>query len=1150
MDAFLTAYETIRRANGGPAKNVPVVYESDAQVVYVPIAQTYKGYTQLEQLHDVLRRRYFKIEHQESLSRTVDLTASTVVEEISMKISHEDMIEWLVPGVKASGRSVVVNMVTFTTLNPQTLKCVSKRVYWDQAAVLKQLGFLTNLRNNIPVGESFDVGQRYDMSDWCGQDSVTGKDMTAEITSSIPASTASVPVTNGTNIAVPEVGAAPPPQPIAAVSAEAPALVSSPSKTTATEKVEEVQPDVRRPQDPVTGRVPSTKVVAPPGGKDSISLVMELPSAEFSKISAAKSSSGTAAATLHMWSTDSAIPLNQIATEGFPGNVIAESHSASSASSRTAMQELKRKDSLPHLSLSDDTRSELTESLRKFTDGPFSVVEGDRGSIRSPPASLLKLSNGEGDAPEHPAKPVGSREGCDGRGGCGRLECQPLADDDVEMGEDLDGESDSEARVSSTKHAQAHRVPQITFPGQVAQLAGRPASTSSPSSATIQTQSPPVTTALPIDPANLPALASMVASMLTAANGGKPPDPSMLKDILPRLNSTSAPQTQSAPAPVTTIERQQSYHGGPSQFPPTPPNSFQPSGSPPNQILNNHTPHMSPPPLHRSASGPVQMVHFPAQTAYQQQIQAYQQIPVTAYQQVPPQHAHAHTFNLVQPQPISAPVAYQVQVIQTGSGANVNGMAQQNQSGMVQQMAAQQTILAVNPATQPQGQWGMQQGGFVFEQQNNAPPVFQPNNVSDELAALNELMNDNSLQFPPEAPPKDIPPQHYHSHAKSPTAVEDLFSWNASGETGDTDMSTPMLGSKRGRDGQHLSFPGKCFDNCKACQFNSVEQFYLMAAGDVDGNSSDNSSNVNEGIVVTYNQGNSLTNNTGSEMERRATSLTNILQAKHAAGMLVPYDYSASYTRIARRAAATRSSIARQRILSAALFLSEELEPIWQMDLDTLASEEQFERLLLEHDRAFAATGMPAALWRRTGEIVRANREFAGLVGVPLEGLCSGKVTIFELMTEDSEVAYWDKWTGVSADPAQKAVMMSCSLVRGGGSQHAQTGSLECAFSFTIRRDMSDVPSAVVGNFLPARPPPLVRVLFERLKIWGDQIEGVAEDSAGGHGRSKKRNVNRMGSEEKGTGALGMFGLGGTPTSLGGMVDPGKDDFADFLNFE
>ncbi|KAJ3322777.1 hypothetical protein HDU93_003072 [Gonapodya sp. JEL0774] len=258
MDAFLTAYETIRRANGGPAKNVPVVYESDAQVVYVPIGQTYKGYTQLEQLHDVLRRRYFKIEHQESLSRTVDLTTSTVVEEISMKISHEDMIEWLVPGVKASGRSVVVNMVTFTTLNPRTLKCVSKRVYWDQAAVLKQLGFLTNLRNNIPVGESFDICQSYDMSDWCGQDSVTGKDMTTEIKSSIPASTASVPVTNGTNIAVSEVGAEPP-QPTAAVSAEAPALVSSPSKTTATVKVEEVQSDRRRPQDPVTGRVPSTK---------------------------------------------------------------------------------------------------------------------------------------------------------------------------------------------------------------------------------------------------------------------------------------------------------------------------------------------------------------------------------------------------------------------------------------------------------------------------------------------------------------------------------------------------------------------------------------------------------------------------------------------------------------------------------------------------------------------------------------------------------------------------------------------------------------------------------------------------------------------------------------------------------------------------
>ncbi|KXS16573.1 hypothetical protein M427DRAFT_92107, partial [Gonapodya prolifera JEL478] len=202
---------------------------------------------------------------------------------------------------------------------------------------------------------------------------------------------------------------------------------------------------------------------------------------------------------------------------------------------------------------------------------------------------------------------------------------------------------------------------------------------------------------------------------------------------------------------------------------------------------------------------------------------------------------------------------------------------------------------------------------------------------------------------------------------------------------------------------------------------------------------------------------------TPSDDAHASRTLSTILQAKHAAGLLIPYDYKAAYNRLARRISTTRTSIARQRLLAAALYVSEDLEPVWQTHLDTLASEEQFERLLLEHDRTFSATGMPAALWRRTGEIMRANREFAGLVGVPLERLSGGRVNLFELMTEDSEVAYWDKWTGVAADGAQKAVMMSCSLVRGGKQHNAP---LHCAFSFTIRRDAWEVPSAIVGNFL------------------------------------------------------------------------------------
>jgi PAS domain-containing protein len=49
---------------------------------------------------------------------------------------------------------------------------------------------------------------------------------------------------------------------------------------------------------------------------------------------------------------------------------------------------------------------------------------------------------------------------------------------------------------------------------------------------------------------------------------------------------------------------------------------------------------------------------------------------------------------------------------------------------------------------------------------------------------------------------------------------------------------------------------------------------------------------------------------------------------------------------------------------------------------DHVFVEEAFERLLLDYDRVFSAMGIPACVWRRTGEIVKGNREFAELIGI------------------------------------------------------------------------------------------------------------------------------------------------------------------------
>lgn len=56
----------------------------------------------------------------------------------------------------------------------------------------------------------------------------------------------------------------------------------------------------------------------------------------------------------------------------------------------------------------------------------------------------------------------------------------------------------------------------------------------------------------------------------------------------------------------------------------------------------------------------------------------------------------------------------------------------------------------------------------------------------------------------------------------------------------------------------------------------------------------------------------------------------------------------------------------------------------------------------------FSAMGVPACLWRRTGEIYKGNREFSELVGINGYLLRDGKLCIYELMAEESAVNYWE----------------------------------------------------------------------------------------------------------------------------------------------
>ncbi|RDB15465.1 Regulator of drug sensitivity 2 [Hypsizygus marmoreus] len=255
----------------------------------------------------------------------------------------------------------------------------------------------------------------------------------------------------------------------------------------------------------------------------------------------------------------------------------------------------------------------------------------------------------------------------------------------------------------------------------------------------------------------------------------------------------------------------------------------------------------------------------------------------------------------------------------------------------------------------------------------------------------------------------------------------------------------------------------------------------------------------------------------GSRNER----LNRVIRSKYEAGLLKPYNYVKGYARLSRWMDRNVSQDSKQQILQPLSVLRPKFRAVAQSlrDLDLVFIEEAFERLLLDYDRVFSAMGVPACLWRRTGEIYKGNREFTELIGVDGYMMRDGRLCIYELMAEESAVNYWEKYGHVAFDSSQKAVLTSCVLrykphlgtaptsspgahahrssstaasapssylikststssaakaqdggegeVQGGQQQQmTEEGFINCCFSFTIRRDKWGIPTMIVGNFI------------------------------------------------------------------------------------
>jgi carboxymethylenebutenolidase len=81
----------------------------------------------------------------ERISRTVG--KEQVVDELILKFTHDRQIDYILPGIPATGRYVELPHVVVMKFNGN--KIAHEHIYWDQGSLLAQIGLLDT--NNLPI---------------------------------------------------------------------------------------------------------------------------------------------------------------------------------------------------------------------------------------------------------------------------------------------------------------------------------------------------------------------------------------------------------------------------------------------------------------------------------------------------------------------------------------------------------------------------------------------------------------------------------------------------------------------------------------------------------------------------------------------------------------------------------------------------------------------------------------------------------------------------------------------------------------------------------------------------------------------------------------------------------------------------------------
>ncbi|GLB37593.1 putative transcription factor which regulates nonfermentable carbon utilization [Lyophyllum shimeji] len=176
-----------------------------------------------------------------------------------------------------------------------------------------------------------------------------------------------------------------------------------------------------------------------------------------------------------------------------------------------------------------------------------------------------------------------------------------------------------------------------------------------------------------------------------------------------------------------------------------------------------------------------------------------------------------------------------------------------------------------------------------------------------------------------------------------------------------------------------------------------------------------------------------------------------------------PYDYTEGYHFLMKHLPTRFEKNDILRIVRALAIFRPSLIAL-QMPLsleDEIFVEKCFQRSLLELEKLMSFSGTPTVVWRRTGEICLVAPEFCMLTEWPMEELLGGKKYIYELFENQSVVEYWENFAAHAFENTTQSVYSHCVLLKPSGAPVPAT------FCFSIRRDLFDLPSIVIGQWLP-----------------------------------------------------------------------------------